>query len=64
MTSVSLDCYVDGEFVGTVLKGLFITVEATTGGHRVKAVATDDRTATGSVSVEAGGTTTWTIRED
>jgi hypothetical protein len=66
--NVSLECYVDGEYVGTVLKGLFITVEATEGSHRVEAVAVEDcdppRRARGRVEVEAGGTTTWTVTED
>ncbi len=65
-TSASLECYVDDNYVGTALKGLFITVEATAGEHSVRVATVEDqpRETGRDLTVEAGGTITYTITED
>jgi hypothetical protein len=63
-TGVTLDLYVDGAYAGTALKGLFCTSEITAGTHTLEARTADGRTFSTPLTVESGGSYTWTIREE
>jgi len=63
-TSVTLDLYVSGSYGCRALKGLMCTTQVKAGTHTLEAKASDGRSTSTSVTLNAGDSFTWTVTEE